>query len=190
MRESRTYGSVRGARDETRIPTATGCDFTSIIHGCCPLNWSKTQSEDFRKVIHCPGSNQQDPYQDLTSSGSGTVSLTISHRSCWHTLLSALASACRKTIKLSGWYATTKSSPSRLIDTCLRKRAPFRNASTASSTDITTPHILTKPHQNYRTSGEAHWPAPRTDRCGGKRRDSRGATNCPPHHDVYRQIDH
>ena len=24
MRESRTYGSVRGARDETRVPTATG----------------------------------------------------------------------------------------------------------------------------------------------------------------------
>jgi hypothetical protein len=23
MRESRTYGSVRGARDETRVPTAT-----------------------------------------------------------------------------------------------------------------------------------------------------------------------
>jgi hypothetical protein len=28
MRESRTYGSVRGARDETRVPTATG-------HSCC-----------------------------------------------------------------------------------------------------------------------------------------------------------
>jgi hypothetical protein len=24
MRESRSYGSVRGARDETRVPTATG----------------------------------------------------------------------------------------------------------------------------------------------------------------------
>jgi len=79
------------------------------------------------------------PYQDLTLSASGTASLTISHRSWWHTLLSALASACRKTIKLSGWYATTKSSPSRLIDTCLRKSALFRNASTASSTDTTPP---------------------------------------------------
>ena len=110
-------------------------------------------------------------YQDLTSSGSGTVSLTISHRSCRHTRLSALASACRKTIKLSGWYATTKSSPSRLIDTCLRKRALFRNASTESSTDITRPHIFLKPHQNYLASGEAHWPVLRTDRGGGKRRD-------------------
>ena len=26
MRESRTYGSVRGARNETRVPTATTCD--------------------------------------------------------------------------------------------------------------------------------------------------------------------
>jgi hypothetical protein len=26
MRESRTYGSVRGARDEIRVPTATGVD--------------------------------------------------------------------------------------------------------------------------------------------------------------------
>src|SRR5437016_11459856 len=26
MRESRTYGSGRGARDETRVPTATGVD--------------------------------------------------------------------------------------------------------------------------------------------------------------------
>jgi hypothetical protein len=25
MRESRTYGSVRGACDETHVPTATGC---------------------------------------------------------------------------------------------------------------------------------------------------------------------
>ena len=28
MRESRTYGSVRGARDETRVPTAT----TARVH--------------------------------------------------------------------------------------------------------------------------------------------------------------
>jgi hypothetical protein len=33
MRESRTYGSVRGARDETRVPTATGrgCRFLAIF---------------------------------------------------------------------------------------------------------------------------------------------------------------
>ena len=85
--------------------------------------------------------DREPAYQDLTSSGSGTVSLTISHRSWRHILLSALASPCRKTIKLSGWYATTKSSPSRLIDTCLRKRVLFRNASTVSSTDITPPHM-------------------------------------------------
>ena len=114
--------------------------------------------------------NREPGYQDLTSSGSGTVSLTISHRSWRHTFLNALASACRKTIKLSGWYATTKSSPSRLIDTCLRKRALFRNASTASITDIMPPHIVTKPHQNYHIGGQAHWPVLRTDRGGGKRR--------------------
>ena len=30
MRESRTYGSVRGARDETRVPTATMHQGTAV----------------------------------------------------------------------------------------------------------------------------------------------------------------
>src|SRR5215471_4020964 len=37
MRESRPYGSVRGARDETRVPTATGERETPRVHhaaGC------------------------------------------------------------------------------------------------------------------------------------------------------------
>ena len=32
MRESRTYGSVRGARDETRVPTATRSPITATTH--------------------------------------------------------------------------------------------------------------------------------------------------------------
>ena len=32
MRESRPYGSVRGARDETRVPTATCSDETARVH--------------------------------------------------------------------------------------------------------------------------------------------------------------
>ena len=31
MRESRTYGSVRGARDETRVPTATSARVIRLI---------------------------------------------------------------------------------------------------------------------------------------------------------------
>jgi hypothetical protein len=33
MRESRTYGSVRGARDETRVPTATRRRFVTLLGG-------------------------------------------------------------------------------------------------------------------------------------------------------------
>jgi hypothetical protein len=43
------------------------------------------------------------------SLGSGVVSLTISHRSEWQTLLNALASLFRNTTMSSGWNATTKS---------------------------------------------------------------------------------
>jgi hypothetical protein len=32
MRESRTYGSVRGARDETHVPTAKESWFAAIAH--------------------------------------------------------------------------------------------------------------------------------------------------------------
>ena len=35
MRESRTYGSVRGARDETRVPTATVLFCCTGYVGCC-----------------------------------------------------------------------------------------------------------------------------------------------------------
>jgi hypothetical protein len=60
-------------------------------------------------------------YQDARSLGSGTVSLTISHRSERQSFLSAFASLCRKMTMLSGWNATTKSLPSRLIETCRLK---------------------------------------------------------------------
>jgi hypothetical protein len=45
------------------------------------------------------------------------VSLTISHRNKRQTFLNPCASWFRKITKSSGWNATTKSSPSRLIDT-------------------------------------------------------------------------
>ena len=36
MRESRTYGSVRGARDETRVPTATDRRLPLLARLCRP----------------------------------------------------------------------------------------------------------------------------------------------------------
>ena len=33
MRESRTYGSVRGACDETHVPTATRREFITLLGG-------------------------------------------------------------------------------------------------------------------------------------------------------------
>ena len=56
-------------------------------------------------------------YQDAGSFASGTVSLTISHLSELQTFRSALARPLRKTMKSSGWNATTKSLSSRRIDT-------------------------------------------------------------------------
>ena len=77
-----------------------------------------------------------------------TVSLIISHRKLWHIFRNFLASLCLKTTTLSGWNATTKSPPSRLIDTCLRKgRAFFRKDSTTSSTDIYATDMPTKPNE-------------------------------------------
>jgi hypothetical protein len=79
-------------------------------------------------------------YQDAKSPGSGTVSLTTSQRNKRHIFRSALASLCLKTVILLGWNATTKSMPSRLIDTCLRTdRKSFRKDSTVSSADISNP---------------------------------------------------
>ena len=37
MRESRTYGSVRGACDETHVPTATAVRFVSYEPAIAPL---------------------------------------------------------------------------------------------------------------------------------------------------------
>jgi len=90
-------------------------------------------------------------YQDARSFGSGIVSFTISHRSELQALLSAFASLCRKTIISSGSNATTKSAPSRLMDTCLRnRRAVLRKDSTASSIDICDPTPPTYPARAYR----------------------------------------
>jgi hypothetical protein len=76
-------------------------------------------------------------YQDARSFGSGTVSLTISHRSEWQTLLNALASLFRNTTMSSGWNATTKSLSSCLIDT--RRRGGNLPNVAALSTDICNP---------------------------------------------------
>jgi hypothetical protein len=72
---------------------------------------------------HCSGRGnylRAGTYQDARSFGSGTVSLTISHRREWQILLSGLASLWRNTMMLWGWNLTTKSPPSRSIDTCRR----------------------------------------------------------------------
>ncbi len=47
-------------------------------------------------------------YQDAGSNGSATVSLTISHRSLKHILLSALALLRRNTMMSPGWDATNE----------------------------------------------------------------------------------
>jgi hypothetical protein len=44
MRESRTYGSVRGARDEIGVPTATGVD-GPLRHQCAKLVFSENHQE-------------------------------------------------------------------------------------------------------------------------------------------------
>jgi hypothetical protein len=49
MRESRTYGSVRGARDETRVPTATDAFLPrrmspEVAQGCGSQNQSYVRS--------------------------------------------------------------------------------------------------------------------------------------------------
>jgi len=45
MRESRTCGSVRGARDETRVPTAPGVDGPLAASRCQNAGWSETTGE-------------------------------------------------------------------------------------------------------------------------------------------------
>jgi hypothetical protein len=92
-------------------------------------------------------------YQDLMSPGSGTVSLTISHRRERHIFRSSLASLCRIATMFWGRNVMTKSSSSRLIDTCIRKgKALFRNDSTTSNADIFATHILTKAGRNHFTA--------------------------------------
>jgi hypothetical protein len=79
-------------------------------------------------------------YQEAKSPGSATVSLTTSQRNWRHIFRSPPASLCLKTMILLGWNATTKSVPSRLIDTCLRRDTKsLRKDSTVSSTDIRYP---------------------------------------------------
>ena len=56
-------------------------------------------------------------YQEARLFASGTVSLTTSHRRNTQAFRSALASACRKTMRSSGWIEITNSSPSRRIAT-------------------------------------------------------------------------
>ena len=54
MRESRTYGSVRGARDETRVPTATGFFAAPRESGSGPSVWTgralQVENDDLEKV--------------------------------------------------------------------------------------------------------------------------------------------
>ena len=79
------------------------------------------------------------PYQDDILFASETVSLTTFHRRNRQAFRRALASACRNTMRSSGWNEITKSSPSRRI-------ATFRLSGrlmTPISPDIGAPHCLT-----------------------------------------------
>jgi hypothetical protein len=54
MRESRTYGSVRGARDETRVPTATS-HFVATAHvRCWPIASFRCRAA-IRSLSDCSG---------------------------------------------------------------------------------------------------------------------------------------
>ena len=66
-------------------------------------------------------------------------------------LLSGLASLCRNTTMLWGWNATTKSPPSRPIDTCRRLGKRALPDVAAISTDICRPHSTDQPEE--RSSG-------------------------------------
>jgi hypothetical protein len=55
MRESRTYGSVRGARDEIGVPTATGVDGPMRA---CPVLMDESRGK-WRAAI-CPDEHKQD----------------------------------------------------------------------------------------------------------------------------------
>ena len=79
-------------------------------------------------------------YQDLTSSGSGTVSLTISHRRRSTRLPKPRGFTVPHRADVLRKERHDKSSPSRLIDTCLRKG---RKSSTKSNADIFATHTLT-----------------------------------------------
>jgi hypothetical protein len=65
--------------------------------------------------------------------------LRISHRREWQIFLSGFASLCRNTTMLWGWNVTTKSPPSRPIDTCRRGGNRVRPDVVPLCTDICNP---------------------------------------------------
>ena len=87
------------------------------------------------------------------SFGSGTVSLTISHPSEWQILLSGCASLCRNTTMLLGWKATTKSPPSRPIDTCRRGGNRVPPDAVPPSTDIRNPRTTDRRERSVAVAG-------------------------------------
>src|SRR3982074_271172 len=81
MRESRSYGSVRGARGETRVPTATSCYFR-IWHEPadpeCPLS---------RRVLEgkrtCHGDRESDVHDPKRTLIGRRPTATVRRRTRW-----------------------------------------------------------------------------------------------------------
>ena len=84
MRESRTYGSVRGARDETRVPTATKAGahhparraLPDVVARTATLVADKDNSYKMREafpeaMITLPGKSYPD--SDLTAACAGLI---------------------------------------------------------------------------------------------------------------------
>ena len=89
--------------------------------------------------------DERTAYQDDILFASGTVSLTTSHRRNRQAFRRTRASACRNTMRSSGWNEITKSSPSRRSTT-------FRLSGRLMtiSPDIEAPHCLTNRFRNSR----------------------------------------
>src|ERR1700730_15212214 len=67
MRESRTYGSVRGARDETRVPTATKARFHHLTR------WRDDHLAARRTCAAAPNANDWlGRYEDAATDRSGS----------------------------------------------------------------------------------------------------------------------
>jgi hypothetical protein len=69
MRESRSYGSVRGARDETRVPTAT-----AAMLQCMSLQLCRFSDAGMTKLSRAPTAGvRKAPRHEIAGGGALTV---------------------------------------------------------------------------------------------------------------------